>query len=57
MISHLRHPPLGFEEVAKRHFALCRKPQGTALLSFGKAYEELMTLLTSDDLVNHKLPG
>jgi hypothetical protein len=70
MISHLRHPPLGFEEVAKRHFALCRKrvltqarrwtmeAQGTPLFkSFGKAYEDLITLLTSDDLINHKLPG
>jgi hypothetical protein len=32
--------------------------QGTPLFkSFGKAYEELITLLTSDDLINHKLPG
>jgi ubiquitin-protein ligase len=70
MISHLRHPPLGFEEVTKRHFALCRKrvlaqarrwtkeAQDTPLFkSFGKAYEELITLLSSDDLIKHKTPG
>ncbi|CAB9500530.1 (E3-independent) E2 ubiquitin-conjugating enzyme [Seminavis robusta] len=70
MIAHLRHPPLGFEEVTKRHFVLCRKrilvqarrwtmeAQGTPLFqSFVRAYEELLTLLTADDLVNHKLPS
>ena len=25
IVSHLRTPPLGFEEVSKRHFSMCRK--------------------------------
>ena len=70
MIDHLRKPALGFDEVTKRHFALCRKriliqarlwtaeAQGTPLFkSFVKAYEELSTLLSSHDLVFHRLPG
>ena len=70
MIDHLRHPALGFEEVTQRHFVLCRKrvlaqarrwtteAQGTPLFkSFVRAYEELATLLSSKDLVFHRLPG
>jgi Ubiquitin-conjugating enzyme len=70
MISHLRHPPLGFEEVTKQHCAICRKwvlaqarrwtmeAHGTILFkSFCKPYEELIILLSSDDLINFKLPG
>jgi len=70
MIDHLRKPALGFDEVTKRHFTLCRKrilaqarrwtveANGTPLFkSFVKAYEELTTLLSSKDLVYHRLPG
>lgn len=69
MIAPLKHPPLGFEEVTKRHFALCRKrilvqarrwtceAQETPLFRrFTRSYEELITLLSSYELVLHRLP-
>jgi hypothetical protein len=67
---HVRLVSLGFDEVAKRHFTLCRKrvlaqarlwtaeARGTPLYNgFVHAYEELLTLLSSDELVRHKAPG
>ena len=70
IIDHLKHPPLGFEEVTIRHFLMCRKrvlaqgrrwtieAKGTPLFkSFVKAYEELATLLAREDFVLHKIPG
>jgi hypothetical protein len=70
IIAHLKHPPIGFEEVTKRHFALCRQrivckvltwieeARKTSFFStFVKAYEELVTLLSKDDIVRHRIPG
>lgn len=70
MIAPLKKSPLGFEEVTKRHFSMCRKriltqvrrwtmeAEGTPLFDrFVRAYEELATLLSADDVVMHRLPG
>ena len=70
VIAPLKNPPLGFEEVTKRHFAICRhrvlaqakrwalEAQGTPLFRrFTQSYEELATLLSSDDLIHLRIPG
>lgn len=63
IIDQLKHPPRGFEEVAKRHFSLCRKrllaqakswtmdAEGSTLHKrFLRAYRELAALLSADEL-------
>lgn len=63
IIEPLKFPPKGFEDVTRRHFAMCRKrlmvqakvwtleSRGTDLHGrFVKAYSELLVLLSSDKL-------
>jgi len=63
VIAHLKSPPRGFEEIAKRHFSLCRKrllvqarrwmveAKGIPIYNrFVRAYNELVVLLSSDNL-------
>jgi hypothetical protein len=63
IVGNLRHPVLGFEEVGRRHFSMCRKrivvqarrwmleAKGTPLYKrFEKVYAELLHLLSAEDL-------
>ena len=63
IVSPLREPPKGLEEVVKRHFGMCRQrvllqakiwtkeAKGTPLYPrFVKVYKELLVLLSSDSL-------
>lgn len=58
IIAPLKHPPLGFDEVTKRHFAMCRKrvltqarlwtaeAKGTPLFAVSLALERISLLTT-----------
>jgi hypothetical protein len=64
MIAQLRSPPCGFEQVALRHFSMCRKrlivqarrwmleekrdTKSSLVVRFEKAYTELVHLLSSE---------
>lgn len=63
IVGNLRHPVLGFEEVGRRHFSMCRQrivvqaqrwmleAKGTPLYkSFEKVYAEVLLLLSAEDL-------
>ena len=62
VVEHLRSPPLGFEEITKRHFSICKRrlvaqarrwmleEKGTSLYPrFQRVYSEMLQLLTEFD--------